>query len=131
MYKSGLSRSILDLAALLLMALETAATALVAIGYAIYALVDRQFSGLGVSLAAVAAIMAFGIGAFTWGFATHKRFALGGALTWQLMQASVGVWMVTTRPVVGAALIATAAVVTVAVVRRQSAYGKDGPPLSS
>ncbi len=42
------------------------------------------------------------------------------------MQASVGVWLLTSIPVVGAILILLATVVTVAAVRRQAAYGDQG-----
>ena len=83
-----------------------------------------RFTGLGLSIAAVAAILAVGLGLFTRGFAKRRRFALGGAMTWQLMQASVGVWLLGAFPVVGALLIVAAVIVAVAVFKRQAALGR-------
>ena len=126
MHKSRGFTTVLDLVALAILVLETLATAFAAVGYGIYALLDSQDPGMAAALGGVMAVFAFGVGAFSWGFAKRRRFALSGALAWQLMQASVGVWLITARPLVGAALIFSAAVVTVAVVRRQAAYGKTG-----
>ncbi len=123
MDKSRPDRAVLDLIAVAILGLETALVAVIAVGYVVYALLDRSFSGLGVALAGVAAIMATGVGFFTWGFARRRRFALGGALTWQLMQASVGVWLLGTQPLLGSLLLASAAIVAVAVLRRQAAQG--------
>ncbi len=117
---------VLDLFALAILVLETVATAFAAVGYGVYALLDSQNPGMAAALGGVMAVFAIGVGAFSWGFARRRRFALGGALAWQLMQASVGVWLLAAWPLVGAALILLAAVVTVAVVRRQAAYGKTG-----
>jgi len=127
MRKTGGAAAWVDVAALVILAAETALVALISVGYVAYALIERSFSGLGWSLAAVAAILAAGLAAFTRGFAQRRRYALGGAMTWQLMQASVGVWLLGTLPVVGALLIVCAAVVAVAVVRRQSALGDPAP----
>lgn len=118
---------VLDLIALAILVLETVATAFVAVGYGIYALLDSENPGMAAALGGVMAVFAFGVGAFSWGFARRRRFALSGALAWQLMQASVGVWLITVWPLVGVTLILLAAVVTVAVVRRQAAYGTTGP----
>jgi hypothetical protein len=119
--------AVLDVIALAILILETLATAFVAIGYWVYALVYSQDSGMAAALGAVMAVFAFGVGAFSWGFAKRRRFALSGALAWQLMQASVGVWLLSAWPLVGVLLILLAAVVTVAVVRRQAAYGSTRP----
>lgn len=127
MHKTAPERSLLDLAAIAILALETAVVAVIAVGYVVYALLDAEFSGLGVALAVVAAIMAVGAGFFTWGYARRRRFALGGALTWQLMQASVGVWLLGSNPVLGVSLLVAAVVVTVAVMRRQAALGASDP----
>lgn len=124
MHKPRGSAAVVDRAALVILALETVLMAVISVGYAAYALIERTFSGLGWSLAGVAAILAVGMALFTRGFAQRKRYALGGALTWQLMQASVGVWVLGTLPVVGVALIVTAVVVVIAVVKRQSALGE-------
>lgn len=118
---------VLDLIALAILVLETVATAFVAVGYGIYALLDSENPGKAAALGGVMAVFAFGVGAFSRGFARRRRFALSGALAWQLMQASVGVWLITVWPLVGVALILLAAVVAVAVVRRQAAYGTTGP----
>lgn len=126
MHKSRGFTTVLDLVALAILVLETLATAFAAVGYGIYALLDSQNPGMAAALGGVMAVFAFGVGAFSWGFAKRRRYALSGALAWQLMQASVGVWLITAWPLVGAALIFSAAVVTVAVVRRQAAYGKTG-----
>ena len=125
MHKPQPARSVLDVVAIAILGLETALVGVIAVGYVVYALLDSEFSGLGVSLAVVAAIMATGAGFFTWGYARRRRFALGGAMTWQLMQASVGVWLVGTRPVPGVALLLCAVIVAVAVMRRQSALGAE------
>lgn len=124
MDKSTRVTALVDAAALVILAAETALMTVIAVGYAAYALIDRSFSGLGLSLAGVAAILAVGLGLFTRGFSKRRRFALGGAMTWQLMQASVGVWLLGTFPAVGAALIATAIIVAVAVFKRQAALGR-------
>lgn len=123
--------AVLDLIALVILVLETLATAFVAVGYVVYALLDSQDPGMAAALGGVIAVFAVGVGAFSWGFAKRRRFALSGALAWQLMQASVGVWLITAWPLVGAALIILAAVVTVAVVRRQADYGTTGPAAPS
>lgn len=125
MHKTRSGTAVVDAAALVILVAETALVAVIAVGYAAYALIDRSFSGLGVSLAAVAAILAAGLGMFTRGFAQRRRYALGGAMTWQLMQASVGVWLLGTLPVVGGALIATAVVVAIAVFKRQASLGRE------
>lgn len=125
MHKTRSGTAVVDAAALVILAAETALVAVIAVGYAAYALIDRSFSGLGVALAAVAAILAAGLGMFTRGFAQRRRYALGGAMTWQLMQASVGVWLLGTLPVVGGALIATAVVVAIAVFKRQASLGHE------
>ncbi len=127
MKKGTSATGIVDGVALAILAAETALVAVIAIGYAAYALMDRSFSGLGLSLAAVAAILAAGLGLFTRGFAKRRRFALGGAMTWQLMQASVGVWLLGTFPVFGALLIVAAVIVAVAVFKRQAALGRHEP----
>ena len=116
-----------DVAALVILSAETCLVAVIAVGYVAYALIDQSFSGLGLSLAAIAAILAAALGLFTRGFAQRKRFALGGAMTWQLMQVSVGVWLLGTRPLVGVPLILTALIVAFAVLKRQSALGRLEP----
>ncbi len=120
------SSGVVDVVALAILVLETVATAFVAVGYGVYALLDSQNPGMAAALSGVIAVFAIGVGAFSWGFARRRRFALSGALAWQLMQASVGVWLLAAWPVVGAVLILLASVVTVAVVRRQATYGKSG-----
>ena len=124
MHKSARTTAVIDAVALAILVAETALVAVIALGYVAYALMDRSFSGLGLSLAAVAAILAAGLGLFTRGFAKRRRFALGGAMTWQLMQASVGVWLLGTFPFFGAMLIATAVIVAAAVFKRQAALGR-------
>lgn len=124
MHKSTGRTGFLDLLALGLLGAETALVSVIAIGYGAYALIDRSFSGLGLSLACVALVLALGLGVFTRGFAKRRRFALGGAMTWQLMQASVGVWLLGTLPVVAVALIVAAAIVAFAVLKRQAALGR-------
>lgn len=124
MHKRTSATALVDGAALVILVAETALVAVIAIGYAAYALMDREFSGLGLSLAAVAAILAVGLGLFTRGFAKRQRFALGGAMTWQLMQASVGVWLLGTFPVFGVLLVVTAVIVAAAVFKRQAALGR-------
>lgn len=126
MYKPQGFSAVLDVIALAILVLETLATAFAAVGYGVYSLLDSENPGMAAALGGVMAVFALGVGAFSWGFAKRRRFALSGALAWQLMQASVGVWLITAWPLVGAALILLAAVVTVAVVRRQAAYGKTG-----
>jgi hypothetical protein len=124
MHKSTRTTAVIDAVALAILVAETALVAVIALGYVAYALMDRSFSGLGLSLAAVAAILAAGLGLFTRGFAKRRRFALGGAMTWQLMQASVGVWLLGTFPLFGAMLITTAVIVAAAVFKRQAALGR-------
>ncbi len=127
MHKARGFSATLDLIALVILVLETLATAFVAVGYGIYALLDSENPGMAAALGGVMAVFALGVGAFSWGFAKRRRFALSGALAWQLMQASVGVWLITAWPLVGASLILLAAVVTAAVVRRLAAYGSTRP----
>ncbi len=128
MHKPQGFAAVFDFIALAILVLETLATAFVAVGYGIYALLDSQDPGLSAALGAVMAVLAAGAGVFAWGFARHRRFALSGALAWQLMQASVGIWLFPWRPLAGAALILLAVVVTIAVARRQAAYGKTVSP---
>lgn len=123
--------AVLDLLALVILVLETVAISFAAVGYGVYALLGSENPGMAAALGGVMAIFAVGVGAFSWGFARRRRFALSGALAWQLMQASVGVWLLASWPVVGTVLILLATVVTVAVARRQAAYGKGGAAESS
>lgn len=131
MQKRRKATGVIEVAALVILVIETVVTALVAVGYGVYALLDSDNPAMAAALGAVMAVFAVGVGVFTWGFAKRRRFALSGALAWQLMQASVGVWMMTTVPALGAALILLAVVVAVAVVRRQAAYGDAGATGSS
>jgi len=112
----------LDGIALILLVLETVGTLVVAVGYVVYALLDDEMTSLGAALAAVIAVMGAGLAVFTWGYARHKRFALGGVVTWQLMQVSVGVSVFPALPAVGIPLIVSAIVVAWAAMRRLSAY---------
>lgn len=113
-----------DAAAFAVLALEALALGVVAVGYVVYALLDDEFSALGWSLAAMAGVLAAGMGAVSIGFLRRRRFALGGALTWQLMQASVGVWVFGQVPWLGLLLIGTALLVGVAVWRRYVDEGR-------
>ena len=124
MYKTRRVSGALDLIALVILVAETVMALFIAVGYGVYALLDSDSPELSAALAAVMAVFAAGVGVFAWGFAKHRRFALSGALVWQLKQASVGVWLLAAWPLVGAALIVLATAVTVAVVRRLAAYGK-------
>jgi hypothetical protein len=112
----------LDGAALILLVLETVGTLFVAVGYVVYALLDDEMTSLGAALAVVIAVMGAGLAVFTWGYARDKRFALGGVVTWQLMQLSVGVSVFPALPAVGIPLILSAIVVAWAAMRRLSAY---------
>ncbi len=112
----------LDGVALVLLVLETVATFAIASGYVVYALLDDEMSSLGGALAAVIAVMGAGLGIFTWGYARNKRFALGGVITWQLMQLSVGVSVFPALPAAGIPLILSAIIVTWAAMRRLSSY---------
>lgn len=112
----------LDGVALVLLVLETVATFAVASGYVVYALLDDEMSGLGAALAAVIAVMGAGLGVFTWGYARDKRFALGGVITWQLMQLSVGVSVFPAVPAAAIPLILSAFIVGWAAMRRLSSY---------
>jgi len=125
MHKRTRPAAVLDTAALVVLGAETALVGVIAVGYAAYALLERSFSGLGWSLAGVAAVLAVGLGMFTRGFALRRRYALGGAMTWQLMQVSVGVWLAGSLPVAGVALIVSAVLVAVAVFKRQAAWGAE------
>ena len=120
MDKPRASRLSLDVIALVLLVIETVAALAISVGYAVYALLDDEMSGLAVALAIVIGVMAVGLAIFTWGFARRKRFALGGVVTWQLMQLSVGVSVFPAVPLVAIALIVTAVLVAWAAMRRLS-----------
>ncbi|MCB2412092.1 hypothetical protein LGT39_04415 [Demequina sp. TTPB684] len=123
MNKNERVSSVLDLVARVLLVVETLIAAFMAVGYALYALLDADDRALSAALAGVMAVFAAGLAAFAWGYAKRRRFALSGALAWQLMQASVGVWLLSVWPAVGGALLVLAAIVTLAVIRRLAAYG--------
>ncbi len=127
MHKTQRVSGVLDLVALVILVAETVLASFIAVGYGVYALLDSGDPGLAAALAGVMAVFAVGVGVFARGFAKRRRFALSGALAWQLMQASVGVWLVAVWPLAGALLIVLAAVVTIAVVRRLAAYGSSEP----
>lgn len=126
MDKPHRARGVLDLLALVILVIETVAMSFAAVGYGVYALLGSENPAMAAALGGVMAVFAVGVGAFSWGFAKRRRFALSGALAWQLMQASVGVWLLASWPVVGTVLILLATVVTVAVARRLAAYGEGG-----
>jgi len=114
----------LDRFALILLAAEVTATLAIAVGYVVYGLLDHEFTKFGWMLAAAAALMGAGLAVATWGFARHKRFALGAVVTWQLMQLSVGVSVFSALPIVAVVLIVAAIVIAWAVMRRQNALAR-------
>jgi hypothetical protein len=112
------SAAILDLAARIILVLETLLMATITAAYVAYALLDEESGRFLWGAAVVCALFTVGIAWVAWGFNKGKRFALGAAFAWQLMQVSAGVWLLGSNPAVGAALLATAAIVAFAVMRR-------------
>lgn len=127
MNKSSASRGILSTVATVLLGLEATLMAVFAVGYVVYALVDDSFTRLGLGLAVVFALFAAGLVATTLGFARGKRFAFSAAVTWQLMQASVAVWLMSSQPAAAVALLAAAIVVGFAAMRAASRWAAGDP----
>lgn len=117
----------LDVAATVGLILETLVVTLIGVGYVVYALFGGVSSGLAWSLAGIAILMGSALAALTWGWVRRKRFALGGALTWQLMQGCVAVWLMGTQPWWALVLLVVALVTGAAVLRRHAALAKQEP----
>lgn len=118
MNKQGVLWRVIDAFALVIIVLEAILAAVLGFGYAFYAVADERLARLGWGLAVVLAILAAAMFAVAYAWARSKRWATGAALSWQLMQASMGVWFFGADALVGSLLLITAAVVGFAAVRR-------------
>lgn len=113
----------MDILAVIIVTFEAIALALAGAGYVVYALVgDPVNRGAMAVLGALALLMAAGIGAAARGWWQSQRWARSVALTWQILQAAVGLYYLLEYPgggarALGTVLIVASAVVTVAVVR--------------
>lgn len=118
MNKQGYFWRVVDVIALVIIVLEAILAAVLGFGYAFYAVADERLARLGWGLAVVLAILAAAMFAVAYAWAKSRRWATGAALSWQLMQASMGVWFFGADALVGLALLLSAAVVGFAAVRR-------------
>jgi hypothetical protein len=114
-------RSALDAVAGSLLALESVVLAVVTVLYGSYAALDQGGQRFLWGATAVSGIFTAGVVAVTWGFWTRKRFAHGGAFAVQLLMGAAGVWLLGTIAWLGAALIAGAVVIVIAVMKRVAA----------
>jgi len=119
--KPGGAARALDLVARVALVLEALLMAGVATMYGIYAAFDESGERFLWGATVVSAMLAIGVGLVAWGFAKGRRFALGGAFAWQLLQLAIGAWLLGTATGLGVALIVTAVLVMVAVMRRVGA----------
>lgn len=108
----------LEATALVLLSLETIVTALLTVGYALYAIEATESTRLYWGVTAVMAMFTAGLAFTSWGWVRRKRFAPSAALTWQLLQLSLGVWVLGANVAVGLVMVTAAAVIVVAAMRR-------------
>ena len=126
MNKQGFFWHVVDVIALVVIVLEATLAAVLGFGYAFYAVADERLARLGWGLAAVLAILAAARFAVAYAWARSRRWATGAALSWQLMQASMGVWFFGADAIVGLSLLLTAALVGLAAVRRHLKWAASG-----
>ena len=116
--KTAVPRTLIDLLARIALVLEALLMVVVTAGYGLYAVLDEGAGRFYWGAVVVSALLAAGLGAVAWGFATGRRFALGGAFAWQLLQGAAGVWLFGTMPALAVALVIAAIIVAAAVMRR-------------
>ena len=80
---------------------------------------DQESPAAAFALAAVAVTVGVGLAVCARGVAGGLRWTRGPVLTWQLLQAGVGMPVSTTRPLIGVPLLAVAIVVGVLIAGRQ------------
>ena len=119
--KFDVPRTVLDLAARVALVLEAVLMAVVTVAYGAYAVLDQGAGRFYWGAVVVSALLTAGIGAVAWGFFTGRRFALGGAFAWQLLQGAAGVWLFGTMPALAVALLVASVIVAAAVMRRLAA----------
>lgn len=107
-----------------LLALETLYVAFLATAYGIYAFNEESARRFYLGVCVVGLLLALGLAIATWGWWGSKRFATSAALTWQLLQLSLGVWVLGASPLAGVALIAGAVVVGLAALKRHAALAR-------
>jgi len=116
----------LEISAAFGLGFEAVVLAVVAVAYAIYAVLgDTADAGMIVGVAAFCALLAIGVGAGAWGMWHSRRWSRSIALTWQVFQAGLGLAILATQPLVGAVLIVVALAVAAAVFARA---GRDDAP---
>lgn len=116
--KTTLPRTPLDFLARVIVALEAVLMAAITAAYASYAVLDPESGRFLWGAFVICAIFTAGMAAVAWGFSKGKRFALGSAFLWQLMQVSAGVWLLGSNPAVGIPLLVSAGIVGAAIMKR-------------
>ena len=116
--RSSLPRTPLDVVARVIVVLEAVLMAVITAAYVAYAILDEASGRFLWGAAVVCALFTAGMVAVAWGFNKGKRFALGAAFAWQLMQVSAGVWLLGSNPAVGIPLLVAAGIVAAAVMKR-------------
>lgn len=114
----------LDAVAAVLLVLETLYVAFLATAYGLYAVQEVSSRRLYTGVAVVGALLAIGVAAVTWGWVRRRRFATSAALSWQLLQLSLGVWVLGASPLAGLVMIGAAIVVAVAALKRHAALAR-------
>jgi hypothetical protein len=109
------------------LALEAVLLAVITVMYGSYAALNQGGERFLWGATAVCAIFTVGVATVVWGFWTRRRFANGGAFATQLLVGAGGVWLVGTMPWLGAALIAGAVVVAIAVMKRLASLPRSEP----
>lgn len=116
--KNSPSLSILDRLAVVSLGLETITMVAVAWFYADSALNTSGAERFLWGAAVVSLLFGLALAFVTWGFYQGRRFALGAAFAWQLLQAAAVTWLMASWPELSFGLLVTAAIVAWAVIRR-------------
>lgn len=106
------------LAAGFALTLESLASAIAGGAYVVFGLAGQDANtAFSLSVAALAFAFAVALGAAGWGVWHGRRWAASLSLTWQVIQAAVGVYVFSARPYVGLGLIAVAVVAAAGTLR--------------
>lgn len=100
------------------LALEALAAAIAGGAYIVFGLAaESAHRAFSLSVAALAFALALALGAAAWGLWHRRRWAASLSLTWQVIQAAVGVYVFSTHPAAALALIVIAVIAAAGTLR--------------
>lgn len=117
--------SVLDTVATVCLAAEVVTLIVLTVSYSTYAINTDGAQRFLWGAAAVCLLFALGLAFVTWGFYKGRRFALGAAFAWQLLQVAAVSWLLGSAPWIAGALLVMAVVVAAAVMKRVASLPRD------